>query len=176
VSTGEYNFKMFGRIEARNNVTLLPWWGNETCNNLNGTDGTIFPPFVTPDTILQSYSPEMCRTQTLIFEKDVQLKGVPGYRFIPEPKLLLGSTKNPENWCYCVDADPKSCERDGILSTAGCSEGAPYSISFPHFYGAEQSLIDGIDGMEEPVPETHGTFFDIEPVIELLCSFSFLFN
>lgn len=165
VNNGQGNYKDFAKFEARDNKTLLPWWGNETCNSLNGSDGTMFLPFLTREAILPVYSFDFCRSYNYTYEKDVEFEGVPGYRFKPEPKLLQSPEKNPENWCYCVDSDEKLCNRNGLLSISACSEGAPIVMSLPHFYQTEPSIIESVDGMK-PGEDLHATFIDIEPVIE----------
>ena len=165
MNTGVKNYKEFGQIQSWNNLTLLPWWKHDSCNNISGTDGTIFSPFLTRETVLKAYSPEICRSLIAIYDKDINVKGIPGYRFTTDPKMFMGPHHNPNNWCYCVESDPKACERDGLLLMSGCADGAPISLSSAHFYGAQESLIDAVDGIR-PIEEDHKTFLDIEPVIK----------
>jgi hypothetical protein len=36
-------------------------WNNDKANTLRGTDGTIYPPFMTKDDTMFSFNPDMCR-------------------------------------------------------------------------------------------------------------------
>jgi hypothetical protein len=101
----------------------------------------------------------------IVFEKNVDVKGIPGFRFTTDPKMFQGPKNNPDNWCYCVEKDPKACDRDGLLMLTGCADGSPISMSQAHFYGAQESFIDAIGGIS-PNEEKHKTFMDIEPVIK----------
>lgn len=47
-------------IEFDGKTTQNVWRGPE-CNDFNGTDATIFPPFLTEKDELLSFSPEICR-------------------------------------------------------------------------------------------------------------------
>ena len=49
--------------------------------------------------------------------------------------------------------------------------GAPVLISKPHFLGADQSILDAVEGLT-PNPELHESYIDVEPVkIETLMLF-----
>lgn len=44
---------------------------------------------------------------------------------------------------------------------------APIYLSFPHFYKADPTLLDAVDGLK-PDPEKHETYFKIQPVSKTL--------
>lgn len=69
--TGVTDISKFGIIERYNGKTHLSHWTNEKCNRLNGSDGSIFPPHITKDTILHVYDKDLCRLLPLRFEKEV---------------------------------------------------------------------------------------------------------
>lgn len=53
----------------------LSKWGPGRCNDINGSDGTIFTPFMTQDTIIRAFSADICRVMNIFFEKPSVAKG-----------------------------------------------------------------------------------------------------
>lgn len=56
------------------------------------------------------------------FEKEVEVKGIPAYRFTPPRDVLASGKNNPENEGFCVT--PKKCLDDGVLDVSVCRKGA----------------------------------------------------
>ena len=54
-----------GRIIEYDNVTKMNIWSGEECNQIYGTDATIFPTGLNSDQEIRTFSPEICR---LIFK------------------------------------------------------------------------------------------------------------
>lgn len=77
---------------------------------INGSDGSVFPPFVTRDRVLRIFSPDMCRSIYMTYLEDVEVLGVPGYRFITPRDVLEDPRINPENVCYCTHAASATAE------------------------------------------------------------------
>jgi scavenger receptor class B, member 1 len=44
-------------------------------------------------------------------------------------------------------------------------------LSFPHFYLADESLREAVEGISPPVAEDHRLFIDVQPVSYKLLSF-----
>lgn len=61
VFTGGDDIRQFGLIDKFNGQTHLLHWKTEKCNRLNGSDGSIFPPHITPNTTLYVYDKDLCR-------------------------------------------------------------------------------------------------------------------
>lgn len=55
------------------------------------------------------------------FEKEVEVKGIPAYRFTPPRDVLASGKNNPENEGFCVT---KKCLDDGVLDVSVCRKGA----------------------------------------------------
>ena len=71
--------------------------------------------------------------------------------------------RNPENSCYCLKNDPRfKCFKSGVINMKACKRDsmAPLALSQPHFYEADQSFLDAIDGMK-PSKEKHEFFMDV---------------
>lgn len=50
-----------GQVIRFNGKSKLDVWPEEECNNISGTDTTIFPPYITIETNLASFSGDICR-------------------------------------------------------------------------------------------------------------------
>ncbi len=78
ISTGAKSMSKYAAIDNWNGMTKLPFWQSEQCNRIFGTDGTAFPPELTPNTTLHLFNPELCRALPLVYYKDVVHNGVAG--------------------------------------------------------------------------------------------------
>jgi len=67
VYSGTRDISKFNTIKSIDGSPRLPdgWW-NGTCGEIKGTDGSMFPPFITKDTTLYAHSPEICRSVWLV--------------------------------------------------------------------------------------------------------------
>lgn len=89
IYSGVTDNEKFGQTISWKGDTVLDFWTTPSCNMINGSDGSIFPPFVTRDRIIEIFSPDMCRSIYMTYLKDVELLGIPAYRF-STPKEVLG--------------------------------------------------------------------------------------
>lgn len=120
--SGVGDITKYGIIEKYNGRTHLPHWKNESCNRLNGSDGSIFPPHITKNTTIHVYDKDLCRLLPLIFEKEVQASGnVTGYRFTPAENVFASIDVNPENECFCPGGPP--CAPNGLFNVSLCQYG-----------------------------------------------------
>lgn len=68
VFTGATDIRMFAALDKFNGRTHLPHWATESCNRLTGgSDGSLFPPRITPDTTLHVFDKDMCRKLPLVW-------------------------------------------------------------------------------------------------------------
>lgn len=63
----------------------------------------------------------LSRTIYMDFEKDVEVKGIPAYRFTPPRSVLAGKDENPANEGFCIS--PKECLGTGLLRVSPCRKG-----------------------------------------------------
>ncbi|XP_029455769.1 lysosome membrane protein 2 [Rhinatrema bivittatum] len=161
VLSGDDNYLDFSRIvEWRGNRTLH-WWTSDTCNMINGTDGTSFHSVISKEETIYLFSSDLCRSASLTYQSSQSVKGIPVYRFVPPSKLFANASVNPENAGFCVPAG--NCLRSGVLNISVCKQDAPIFLSNPHFYQADDKFIYDIEGMH-PNQEEHETFLDINPL------------
>lgn len=111
----------------------LPYWKDDTCNELNGTVPTMFKPPLTSGKSMQTYELEYCRARTFHFEKDEMFKGVSAYFYKFRPDDLYSPEKNPDNWCFCPYDDASKCGVNGIGHLAPCMEGWQNDFSRSYF-------------------------------------------
>ncbi len=49
-------------------------------SNLRGTDGSIYHPGVKKNETLYVFNRDLCRSLPLVFQEEIEMKGIPGYR------------------------------------------------------------------------------------------------
>ncbi|CAL8137067.1 unnamed protein product [Orchesella dallaii] len=155
---------LFGETISWKGDDMLSFWDTDYCNMINGSDGSVFPPFVTRDRVLRIFSPDMCRSIYMNYHEDVEVLGVPGYRFITPREVLEDPKVYPENKCYCTNPgdDLAGCAKAGVFYLAPCRKGAPVVVSWPHFYDGDESYVQQSVGLK-PEQEKHETFIVLEP-------------
>ncbi|XP_067231943.1 lysosome membrane protein 2c [Chanodichthys erythropterus] len=163
--TGKKNYQDFARINEWNGQSSLNWWSSDECNMINGTDGASFHPIITKTEKLYIFSSDLCRSIYALYESDVSVQGVPGFRFVPPSEVFANLTINPDNAGFCVPAG--NCLGSGLLNASVCKEGAPIIMSSPHFYQADDKFVQDVFGMN-PKKEEHETVIDINPLTGLL--------
>ncbi|XP_059484365.1 scavenger receptor class B member 1 isoform X1 [Neocloeon triangulifer] len=162
VFTGKGDITRYGLIDRFNGKTHLPHYKTESCNRLNGSDGSLFPPNITPNTTLYVWDKDMCRLLPLHFQKEVVTNGdVLGYRFSPPENVFYDPEHNPENDCFCPQGPP--CAPNGLFNVSACQYDSPIMLSFPHFYQADPELLKMVDGISPPEKEKHQLFIDVQP-------------
>lgn len=61
VKRGMENIKDLGRVVEFKDQRVQTVWNGEECNELKGTDSTIFPPFLTSKDKIRGFLPDLCR-------------------------------------------------------------------------------------------------------------------
>lgn len=160
--TGQENYMDFAKIHTWQNSNETSWWTTQESNMINGTDGASFHPLLSKDEKLYVFSPDLCRSIHMKFVKDVEIKGIPAYRFAPPREVLASKEENPSNAGFCVPAH--ECLGTGVLKVSECRKGAPVVLSFPHFYHGDEKYINAVEGLS-PNQEDHESFLDINPTL-----------
>ncbi|XP_057674798.1 lysosome membrane protein 2-like [Corythoichthys intestinalis] len=163
--TGEQNYLDYGRVETWKGQSQLTFWNSNQSNSINGSDGSAFHPLLKRDERIYIFTPDLCRSIYMEFEKDVEVRGIPAYRFTPPRSVLASKEENPANEGFCVT--PKECLGTGLLKVSPCRKGAPVVASFPHFYLADSKYAAAIEGMS-PERTHHQTFLDLNPTTGII--------
>ncbi|XP_020840135.1 platelet glycoprotein 4 [Phascolarctos cinereus] len=163
VFNGKDDISKVSIIDTYKDKKNLSYWPGY-CDMINGTDAASFPPFVEKSRILRFFSSDICRSIYAEFEKEVNLKGIPVYRFVLPAKAFASPVVNPDNECFCTEKIiSKNCTSAGVLDISSCKAKRPVYISLPHFLHASPDVPEPIDGLN-PNEEEHRTYLDVEPV------------
>uniref|UniRef100_A0A8C5USP8 Scavenger receptor class B member 1 n=1 Tax=Microcebus murinus TaxID=30608 RepID=A0A8C5USP8_MICMU len=171
VFTGVKNFSRIHLVDKWNGLSKVNFWHSDQCNMINGTSGQMWAPFMTPESPLEFYSPEACRSMRLIYKEPGIFQGIPTYRFVAPKTLFANGSDYPPNEGFCP------CMESGIQNVSTCRFSAPLFLSHPHFYNADPVLAEAVTGLH-PNPEEHSLFLDIHPVtgIPMNCSVKLQLN
>ena len=91
-----------GKIISWNNASRLPeyWWESPQAIRINGTDGTLLPPYVSKDERITVFVAELCRSIDLVFQKEVEYAGVPLYRFVVPEDVWDWTLPKNKGFCH----------------------------------------------------------------------------
>ena len=153
-----------GWVDEYDGTTTLNWWKKGSqCDKVGGQDGGTLYQGTKQEDKLQMFIDLMCRKIELQHEKNVEHDGLDSLRFVP-PINALGAhddqnmiRRNPDNECYCMKDEDFTCFKTGVLPM-----GAPIALSYPHFYQADESNLEAVEGLN-PQKEKHGFYVDISP-------------
>lgn len=68
IFTGAKDISMYGLLDKWNGKTELGHWTEPSCDNVLGSDGSIFPPQITKESVLKIFDKDLCRTLPLIYK------------------------------------------------------------------------------------------------------------
>ncbi|XP_006834411.1 PREDICTED: platelet glycoprotein 4-like isoform X3 [Chrysochloris asiatica] len=171
VFNGKDNISNVAIIDTYKGKKNLTYWPSY-CDMINGTDAASFPPFVEKSRVLQFFSSDICRSIYAVFSTEIDLKGIPVYRFILPSKAFASPLQNPDNHCFCTEkVISENCTLYGVLDIGKCKEGKPVYISLPHFLHASPEIAEKIEGLN-PNEEEHRTYLDIEPITGFTLQFA----
>ncbi|XP_054158913.1 lysosome membrane protein 2-like [Oppia nitens] len=156
---------MFGYFKSWKSQTKLDYWKADSCNQINGTDGTIWPPFVDKTKRLYFYVPDVCRSLYVTFQEEAIHKGIKTYIYSAPDDVMAGKDTNPENECFCMnDNNDYHCRLDGVYDMSQCQHDIPIIVSLPHFIGGDRRITDRIEGLK-PDPKLHRPVIHVEPTL-----------
>lgn len=171
VFNGKDNISKVAIIDSYKGKRNLSYWPSY-CDMINGTDAASFPPFVEKSRVLRFFSSDICRSIYAVFGSDVELKGIPVYRFVLPAKAFASPLQNPDNHCFCTETVvSNNCTSYGVLDISKCKEGKPVYISLPHFLHASPDISEPIEGLS-PNEEEHRTYLDVEPITGFTLQFA----
>ena len=86
--------------------------------------------------------------------------GVDGVRFEGQGNIFDNGSKHEEFKCYCPNSE---CDmKSGIRNASVCLI-APAFISYPHFYAADESYLNAVEGLQ-PNEEKHKFYLTLQKV------------
>ncbi|EZA62031.1 Sensory neuron membrane protein [Ooceraea biroi] len=157
VLRGIKNYEDVGRVLTLGNETKMNVWSDSPCNDFRGTDGTIFPPFLTKEKDVWAHFPDICRSIAAYY---VGPGTVQGFKTLHYTSDMGDPTMDKDMKCLCVE--PEGCMPKNVFNAGPCL-GVPMRISLPHFYNSDPRYYEMIDGLN-PDPMKHQMTFDFEPM------------
>lgn len=171
VFNGKDNISKVAIIDSYKGKKNLSYWPSY-CDMINGTDAASFPPFVEKSRILRFFSSDICRSIYAVFGSEIDLKGIPVYRFVLPANAFASPLQNPDNHCFCTEkVISNGCTSYGVLDIGKCKEGKPVYISLPHFLHASPDVSEPIEGLS-PNEDEHRTYLDVEPITGFTLQFA----
>ncbi|KAM7356549.1 scavenger receptor class B member debris buster isoform 1-T2 [Cochliomyia hominivorax] len=160
IKTGHNGMEEFGYIDRLNGLDHLPHWQQPPCTSITGSEGSFFPPRdITKADTLYVYDKDLCRVIPLQYEKGVTKDGINADLYKLPENSYGDAEHNPENKCFNTrDYDAIK----GLQNISPCQYGAPVYLSNPHFYQADNSLLESVEGLT-PNETEHETYFKIQP-------------
>lgn len=161
VQRGVINSKDVGRVIQYDGDSQLDAWHEGSCNEIRGTDGTVFPPYLADEDEVWAFSPELCRSIPTTYAGDSKYAGISTARFVMEYPDMAN---DEQMHCYCRDPnDPGSCPVQGLLDLSMCMQ-VPVYASNPHFLGVtDEKVLGGVTGLK-PIEAAHKLSLDFERV------------
>jgi len=149
------------------NIGVLKYWNFEDTNNafdgecgkITGSAGEFYPPKQKRGGSISFFTPDMCRTVPLDYEKDVEIHGVKGFKYRGGPRSVDNGKLYPETACF----SPGELVPAGTLNISSCRFGTPVFMSYPHFYQADPYYLSLVEGLN-PEEEKHQMYMSLEPM------------
>jgi len=161
IYTGETGMQEFGLMENINGFDKLPFWNDPPCSMINGSEGSFFPPrYFTKQDLVHLYDKDICRILPLKYKHTETKQGITVDVYMPPEDVYASIAGLPEHKCFCPGN--QYCPPSGLQNIGPCHHDAPIYASHPHFYKADTSLLDTVEGLQ-PDAEKHSTYFKIQP-------------
>ena len=157
---------IFGYFASHKGKKVLNFWKGEYCNNIRGSDGTLFPPFVTESTVLSAFAMDLCRSFDFNSNGWSEYKGIKGILYGFPETAFATEDQFPDNACFCMFSGKRKARRctiSGVYDLGGCQGGAPLLVTNPHFHKTNPDLSRNIDGLNYD-PARHETYLIMQPV------------
>lgn len=134
----------------------------DTCGAVKGTTGELWPAEMDPNSPKKMFITDICRYINLEKSEDTSVLGVDGRKWIGGDDILDNGSKYKEMDCFCAGEFCPDLE-PGVVNASDCKFGAPVFVSYPHFYLADKSYLNGVEGLN-PTKEKHELSMSLEPI------------
>lgn len=78
---GVKNIRNLGKVIEFNGEPELDAWDGDECNEIRGTDSTIFPPFASKEDGIWAFEATLCLSMKAIYKRPSEYRGVPTLRY-----------------------------------------------------------------------------------------------
>ncbi|XP_075225516.1 protein croquemort-like [Lycorma delicatula] len=149
METGQNNIEKLGDVISWNGKSVQPFYSG-SCSKVQGSLGELWSPYSAQHDSIKLYASDVCGSIPLTSSGLLSLHDLSGTIFAGNEAVFDNGTKYPESACYCI----KDCPASGLRDISACRGGAPVFLSFPHFYLADPSYRNAVDGLK-PDSEKH---------------------
>lgn len=156
IDNGAEQLQNLGHILSYHSKPALSCWSTPSANQINGSDGSLFPPFQDFTGFLDVFASDIYRSIRFRPQKKTQLKGVPVFKYLPQEDTFESPLHNPNNRGFCYNES--GCLGDGLLDFSRCSGAAFIIGSLPHFWLANATVQKSVHGLR-PSEEFNTTFY-----------------
>lgn len=73
IFTGEGDVTKYGMLDVWNGKSSLGHWTTPECDSVMGSDGSIFPPYITKHSTLKIFDKDLCRVLPLVFQVNIYI-------------------------------------------------------------------------------------------------------
>lgn len=70
-----------GRVIEYNDEPMLDIWDGDECNEIRGTESSIFPPFTAKDDGIWAFEGGICLSMKAKYERPSKYRGIPTLRY-----------------------------------------------------------------------------------------------
>ena len=161
INTGAKDINSIGQyVQWQGNVERLMVWPNGMgANDINGTEGFFYHPFLQEGEEIEIFVDDIYRSLRLKHVDTVNLMGIEAFRFTFVNSTFQSAFTNPEN------ARWGSFNPDGLFYLGPTQDPVvPVFGSKPHFLDGDPILLEKVDGLS-PNREFHESYLDIQPSI-----------
>lgn len=149
-----------------NEGSVNVWPNGMGANDVNGTEGLVFHPFLSEDEVLEVFSDDAIRTFRLLHTDTLELNGISVFRYEIENSTFESAFTNPENVRW------GSWNPDGLLFLGPIQDPiVPVFGSKPHFLDGDPSLREKVAGLS-PDRGLHETALHVDPLTGANVQFS----
>lgn len=164
---GIKNVTNLGNILEFDGESEVNVWNGDKCNQIVGTDTTIFAPYKKKGEPLWIFEQSVCRSFAATYTgKDNTFRGIPTAMYTLEFDDIAN---DPELQCFCRSDD--HCPVKGTIDLFPCLE-VPIVGSKPHFLDADPALLSKVNGLN-PNWDDHAVYVHFEMVCKYYHPFNF---
>lgn len=167
--TYDGTFTMDTGADSLENTGVLTLWNGAShtgmyrgkCGEVRGTTGELWPVSHSNKTNVTIFASDVCRSLVLQYGEEISIHDVVGTKYVGDEQVFDNGVKYPEAACWC-NSDKCPDLQPGLFNASACKFDSPTFVSYPHFYLADQSYRQSIDGMN-PNRTLHEFFIAMEP-------------
>ncbi|XP_056642709.1 protein croquemort-like [Diorhabda sublineata] len=148
-----------GIIKNWNYQSRLPYYEGE-CGIVNGSQGELwYPPH--DQQRIKIFSSDLCSSLDLDRSEEFTQFGLKGYKYVGTERNFDNGTNYLESRCF-ISKDFVGEQYSGVRNVSLCKFRAPALVSYPHFYLADPSYLESIEGLK-PEKEKHEMYLSLQP-------------